>query len=522
MKAKTTFAKTAALMGIIILFAKCMGLIRDILVASVYGTTLYAVAYETASKLPITVFDLVLGGVVTSAFIPVYHSIAHDRGKEDAVTFTGAYLNFILLITTAISVIGVVFAPMLVSLLAPGLDAATQALSVSLTQIMFPMVIFVGMAFTFVGFLQAEGEYNIPAVISLVSNLIMVGYLVYVKYAKPDPMVSVRGLAIMMLVGWLAQAAVQIPSARKRGLRYHLLTSPFTPDTFRAMKNALPILAATWTAPVCTLINTRAASLLKDGAISALGYANRLYIIIVGLFSFVATNLLFPYFSRAAAEGNTKESDRLTRLSMRILTYIIAPISVGVAVLARPFVALIYENGAFGASDTAMTAGALAFYAVGMLFTALCEVLTKAFFAAQKTKYPMIASLCALAFNGLLLFIVVQNEKLLSIEAIALISGLAAGVQLLAIYILARKKKLIGIASADLSDGAKSIVSALLMGGAVYGVYRVTLHMGLLSLGLSVCIGVIAYILLTAILKSEETKAIFAFLKKDHRKGGAV
>ena len=90
MKAKTTFAKTAALMGIIILFAKCMGLIRDILVASVYGTTLYAVAYETASKLPITVFDLVLGGVVTSAFIPVYPSIAHDRGKADAVTFPGA------------------------------------------------------------------------------------------------------------------------------------------------------------------------------------------------------------------------------------------------------------------------------------------------------------------------------------------------------------------------------------------------------------------------------------------------
>ncbi len=518
MNSKKTFAKTAVLMGIIILFAKCMGLVRDMLVAAGYGTSMYAVAYETASKLPITVFDLVLGGVVTAAFIPVYHSAKHTRGKEDAISFASAYLNLILLITTAVSVIGVVFAPLLVSLLAPGLTLACKTLAVSLTRIMFPMVIFVGLAFTFVGFLQAEDEYNIPALISLVSNCIMVGYLLISPYVTGDPVTSIHGLSVAMLVGWGAQAAVQIPSLRKRGFRYRPLTSPFTPDTRRAMKNALPILAATWTAPVCTLINTRAASSLADGAISALGYANRLYIIIVGLFSFVATNLLFPYFSRAAAQGNRGESDRLTRLSMRILTYIIAPISVGVAVLARPFVSLIYENGSFDSSDTEITAMALACYAVGMLFTALCEVLTKAFFAVEQTKYPMISSLCALVFNAVLLFVCMQNAALLSVGTIALISGLAAGVQLLVIYIFARKKGMVSKNTAELWDGLKSIVSALLMGVCVYYVYRATAKGGVLAFLLSVGVGATVYVCLTALLQSEQTRAVFALLKKKTEK----
>ena len=177
MKKSFGFAKTAALMGVIILAAKLMGLVRDIMVAGAFGTTTVAVAYETASRLPVTIFDFVLGGVVTSAFIPVYNSISVKEGKDKASAFAQSYTNLILLLTGIIAVLGVIFAPVLVSFIAPDLAADAAELSVRLTRIMFPMVIFVGLAFTFVGFLQSEGEYNIPAVISLVSNLIMVGWL---------------------------------------------------------------------------------------------------------------------------------------------------------------------------------------------------------------------------------------------------------------------------------------------------------------------------------------------------------
>ncbi len=501
-------ARSALLMGVIILASKFLGLLRDILVASAYGTTEAAIAYATASKLPVTIFDFILGGVVTSAFIPVYNSIAVKNGKKDALSFAQSYLNLILTITTALTAVGVLFAPYLVSWIAPELSESTATLATELTRIMFPMVIFVGMAFSFVGFLQSEGEYNIPALISLVSNLIMVGYL-FTLNGK----FGVRGLAVAMLVGWIAQAAVQIPALVKRGFRYKLLSPLGTPEIGRAAKNTLPILIATWTTPMCNLINTNLASGIEDGrAISALDYANRLYIIIVGLFSFVATNLLFPYFARAAASGNSDESDRLTRTSIRTLIFIIAPISVGVAVLSGEFVSIIYENGVFNSADTAITAEALRCYSVGMIFAAVCEVLTKAFFAVEKTKIPMLSSIISMTFNVVL---VVVFGEYLGIGGIALVSVGATAVNMAINMIFAYKKRLITPCARDIAGIAKSLASAAAMGAAVWYVSTLTDGMGkLLGFALPVFAGVIVYAVAAIILRCDEMKAIFGILGK--------
>lgn len=511
---KKTLARSAALMGIVILLSKVMGLVRDSMVASAYGTTAAAIAYETASKLPITIFDFVLGGVVTSAFIPVYNSLAVKKGKQEALAFAQSYVNLILVITLSLSVIGVLFAPALVSFIAPELEASTAALAASLTRIMFPMVIFVGLAFSFVGFLQSEGEYNIPAVISLVSNLIMVGYLLFLNVSF-----GITGLAVSMLLGWGAQAAVQIPAVMKRGFRYRLNAPLITPETARAAKNTLPILIATWTTPVCTLINTRIASGIDEGrAIGALGYANRLYIIIVGLFSFVATNLLFPYFARAAAEGNRDESDRLTRTSIRTLTFIIAPIAAGVMVLTEQFVALIYENGFFSASDTAITAEALRSYAVGMIFAAVGEVLTKAFFAVEKTRLPMISSVISMGFN---IAVIVLFGDGLGIGGIALVSALASGVNMLVNGIFAVRLKLITPDFSDALDLSKSVLSAALMGIAVYFAADIPALRetgGIIGFAVPTLIGVLAYALCTALFRSQEMLSLIrAFPSKRRR-----
>lgn len=125
-------------MGVIILASKLMGLARDVLTARAFGTTDYAIAYETASKLPLTIFDFVLGGVVTSAFIPIYNSISVKNGKKQAVSFLSSYINLILLITLAITAFGEIFATLLVKFIAPELSEATASLSVSLTRIMVP------------------------------------------------------------------------------------------------------------------------------------------------------------------------------------------------------------------------------------------------------------------------------------------------------------------------------------------------------------------------------------------------
>lgn len=509
---KHSLAKSAVLMGIIILFSKIAGLVRDMLVAGAFGTTDPAIAYETASKLPLEIFDFVLGGVVTSAFIPIYNSIAVGKGKKEALAFSQSYVNLILALTGSISVLGIIFARPLVSLVAPELSESVAAQAVVLTRIMFPMVIFVGLAFSFVGFLQSEGEYNIPAVISLVSNSIMIIYLIF--FADKF---GVTGLSIAMLVGWGAQAAVQIPAIIKRGFRYRLTAPLGTPEIAQAAKNTLPILIATWTTPVCTMINNRIASGIEGGrAITALGYSNKLYIIIVGLFSFVATNLLFPYFARSAAKGDSDESDRLMRTSIKILVFIIAPIAVGVAVLSKEFIALVYERGEFTHSDTLITAEAMRSYAVGMIFAAVGEVLTKAFFAVQKMKIPMISALISVAVN---VTIILTFGKRLGIGGIALVSALSAALNMTLNYIFARRHKLISRSTHDILDVIKSVCCALVMGVAVWLVSRYfSGHGALVDFAAAVIAGVAVYALLALLLRSDEITGVFGAIKEKLKK----
>ncbi len=388
-KQKSTLLSSAAVMSVIILLSKLLGLFRDTLVANFYGTGTESVAYTAASKLPVTIFDLIIGGVVSAAFIPVFNSVLVKKGKKDAMRFANSYVNLIIIVCVVMTVIGIVFAQPLIGFIAPDIPSDAAALAVKLTRIMFPMIIFTGLAFSFVGILQSMGEYNLPALISLVSNCIMVAYLFTL-----NRFFGIIGLAVAMLLGWASQAFIQLPKAYSLGFRYSPRANILDPDIFRAAKNALPILIGTWTTPICNLINTRLASGIDNGrAITALDYANRLYTMIVGIFSFVATNLLFPYFSRAEAEGDREGASRLIRTSIKTLIYIIAPITVGVICLAEPFTAIVYERGQFTASDTAITAEALSRYAVGMIFMAANEVLVKALFAANKPRIPMISSI---------------------------------------------------------------------------------------------------------------------------------
>lgn len=415
-KKSGTMLKTALLMVIITLSAKLLGMVRDILLAASYGTTSAAVAYDTASRLPLIIFDFVIGGVITASFIPVFNEILVKKSKKEALDFASSYVNIILLITSALAVIGVVFSGMLVSILAPDIPDSTATLATSLSKIMFPMIIFTGLAFSFVGFLQSFGNFLLPALISLVSNLVMVLYFLIFNKSF-----GIWGLAIAMLIGWGAQALIQLPSVIKNGFRFSIKTDFRSPYIKRSFMMALPILISSWVQPFCNLINTRFASSI-DGGISAMGYANRLYLIIVGVFTFVATNLLFPYFSKAKAMGDSEEESKLTRTSVRSLMLIILPITVGIWVLSEPIVSIIYQRGEFNFDDVKMTAEALRFFALGMPFYALNEVCTKKFFAEQKTLPPMITALVSIVFN--FAFVIPLSEKM-GIGGIALSSALA-------------------------------------------------------------------------------------------------
>ena len=213
MKSKSTgktLLLTAIFMSGATMLAKVLGLVRDSMLAANFGTGLEADAFLSATKLPTTMFDMVVGGVISASFIPIFTGVNAKKDTKSAMEFANKFITLILMITLAITIIGIVFARPLTNFIAPGYEGQKFELTVKLTSIMFPMIIFTGLAFSFVGILQSMGEYKIPSIISLVSNLAIILYfpLLCGKY-------GVTGLAVTMVIAWSLQAIVQIPSLIK-------------------------------------------------------------------------------------------------------------------------------------------------------------------------------------------------------------------------------------------------------------------------------------------------------------------
>lgn len=495
---KKKIASTAILMVIVTLFSKVLGMLRDILLAHNFGTATDAIAYEAASRLPITLFDFALGGVVTAAFIPIFNELMVKEGREKAFSFANRYFNLILIVTSIIAICGMLFSGQLVTFLAPDIDIAAKELAASLSRIMFPMIIFTGIAYCYVGILQSFEKYTLPAIMSLVSNLVMVVYFFTLceKY-------GVWGLSVSLLIGWFLQAAIQAPSAHKLGFRYRPSFSLKDVYIRRALKMAVPILVCSWLQPVCNVINTRFASAFEGGsAITMVNYANRLYIIIVGIFSFVATNLLFPKLSRAEAGGDSAGAKRFAGSSLKILLYIMIPLSAGIYLLSEPLVRVIYMRGEFTAHDAEMTASVLKLFAIGIPFMSANEILTKLFFAMQKVKAPMLASVISIAVNvGLVALLV----RLIGFDGIALASSVTIAVCAVLNYILLSKGGAL-LGGKDAVDIVKSLVATVVMCTAVNAVLIFTDLSDILTVCICGAVGVAVYAAVMLILSPTELK----------------
>lgn len=192
---KKNVIKTFTFMFSAIFLAKILALFRDIIFANLYGTGIEYTAFSAASRIPTQLLDITLGAAISSSFIPVFNEFFQKKGKERAVQFANNFLNIIILISLVLTVLGIIGAPIIINLIAPNDDIRIFNLTVELARIMFPIMLFTAVAFVFVGFLQSLDEFKVPAIISVVANLIMILYLLLFnnKY-------GIKGVAIAMLI----------------------------------------------------------------------------------------------------------------------------------------------------------------------------------------------------------------------------------------------------------------------------------------------------------------------------------
>lgn len=385
--------KTVGFMVLATLAAKVLGLLREVFFAQQFGSSAEATAYFNASRIPILFFDLTLGAAILSTFIPVFNRYLEKSGKEEAERFAGRFLQVVVGISVIFCLVGIVGRSLLIDVIAPGLAPEVKALSQNLLILLLPTTLFTAAAYVFVGILQSYDEFNIPAIISLVSNLAVILYLLFFS-----DRFGIYGMAAAMLAGWSLQVLIQLPALRKKGFRYRPVRPLIDDGIKEVFRLALPILISSWLQPVCVAVNLRLASYLTDSVqvISGLEYANRLYVILVGVFTFAITNYIFPAMSRMSEGGKEEAFADTARTSLRAMFLLIFPIMAGMMLLSEEIITIVYQRGEFSAESTMYTSTALFFYCIGMVAYGFNEIANKTFFARKQVRPPMLASICGI------------------------------------------------------------------------------------------------------------------------------
>lgn len=382
--------------------SRLLGFVRDILLARLFGTTVQSQAFVVAFRLPNLMRDLVAEGAVTSAFVPV---LSWYRAKRESAEFwrlSQALGTRLLVLLSALGVVGTLGAPQVIRLVAPGFAADPEkfALTVRLARILFPFVTLVGLWAYFMGLLNSLGHFATPALGPAILNVAMiVGCLWFVPRTTP----GVMALAISVMIGGVMQLVLQLPIAARLGFRWRWRWRH--PGSREILRLLGPRLVGSAVYQTSVLIDTALASLgwiVGEGAVVALYFANRLIQLPLALFGTASAQASLPALAEQAALGDLRGVRTTLLTVMRMVGFVILPASVGLAVLAFPIVGGLFERGAFDHRATVMTAQAVICYTVGLWAYATSKVVTGAFYALQETWTPVRLAMESLAVNVVL------------------------------------------------------------------------------------------------------------------------
>jgi putative peptidoglycan lipid II flippase len=404
--------RATGVVGIAIMSSRVLGLIRETVFAGLFGATANLDAFLMAFRLPNLLRDLFAEGALSTAFITTFAKKIAIEGDQSAWRLGNKVATLTAVFMSAVTLLGIVFAPQLVELLTWGswsndivsfgdtLVSKTD-LTILLTRIMWPFMLLVSLAALVMGMLNAKHVFGPPAMASSYFNLgsiiggVAIGYWL-------DPHFGARslvGLAIGTLIGGAWQLIGQFPSLWKVGYRFHP-DFHWRDEGVRTVLTLMgPAVIAASAVQVNVLINSGFAASLGNGPVSWLNIAFRLMQLPLGIFGVAIGTVTLPLVSKSAAVGNTAEFRAILARGMRLAFLLTIPSAIGLAMLASPIISVIYQHGRFTAEMTLQTSGALQYYAIGLVAYAVLKVLTPAFYAIGKRNTPMVVSFLAIGAN---------------------------------------------------------------------------------------------------------------------------
>ena len=397
-------------MSAAVLLSRITGLVREVAFATFFGAGFAYDAYVAAFRIPNLFRDLLAEGALSSAFVTTFSRELSQKGEDAAFRLSNLLATVLAPLVSLLCLAAIIFAPQIVDLMFPGFAEipGKRELTVRLSRIMIPFLLFIALAAKAMGVLNARGRFGVPASASAVFNVVSVGLgLALGFWAGPrlgfEP---IEGMAIGTLLGGCAQYLVQTPGLRREGLRYRFVLDLRDPALRHVVRLMAPAVIGAAAVQVNVVVNSNFASQITgpdgdviDGPVAWLSYSFRFMQLPLGLFGVAIASATLPAISRSAAAGRMEEfRDTLSR-SLSLVFLLTIPAAVGLITLSRPVVGLIYERGRFTAYDTEQTAQALSFYCLGLVGYAAVKLLTPAFYALNELRAPVAASLISIVVN---------------------------------------------------------------------------------------------------------------------------
>jgi putative peptidoglycan lipid II flippase len=453
-------AKAALMMTVINIASRVLGFVRETVIASVYGATAWTDAYQVAYTLPYFL-QTVLGMALVSSVVPLVTRRLARGEREEAWNAANIAMSWVLLLMALLSAGGMICAGMLVSLTAPGFDPPVAAVAARMTVIMFPSIVFMGLAQMATGILNANKSFAAAAFAPGFSSLIIVGGVLAAGGRGVDV------LAWATLVSFAGALVVQLPALYRVGYRFRFRLDRRNPEVNRMFAGLLPIFIGTATNQIYLAINRFFASGLSEGSISALNYAGKLMTLPLNVFVLAISSAIFPSLSEMALDKDKGELGRTLRKGLILVLLITLPAAAGLMALRTPVVRLLFQRGAFDAEATGMTASALLWFGPGMGAMAASQILTRAYYALGDVKLPLAAGLASILVN--VLASVLWTESM-GQGGLALANSLASLFNALLMFVFLRRKLNPWLNGGVLGSLGKALAAAAATGAAAYGV----------------------------------------------------
>jgi putative peptidoglycan lipid II flippase len=388
-------AANATIVAAAYVVSRVLGLLREVLIARQFGTSPNYDAYVAAFKIPDLLFLVVMSGAFGSAFIPVFGGFLGRGERERAWRLASSVLTYTIAVLLGGGILVFIFAsPLIRFVVAPGLAPPQQELATNLTRLLLFSPLLLGIGAAGKGMLEAQDAFTVAAIAPILYNVgIIIGAIFFA------PQIGVYGLALGVIGGAFAHGGVQMIALFRRGLRFNPSFSRQVDGLAQVARLMGPRLLGQAAFQVNFIVMTNFASRLGDSRVSALNYANQLFMLPHGILALSISTVIFPAMARQYELGLTRELRRTLSGALGPLLFLTIPASIGLFMFRVSIVQILFQFGSFSAQSTDLVANALKYFSLGLLAFAVVETVTRAFYAMHDTRTPVIASLITIAVN---------------------------------------------------------------------------------------------------------------------------